>query len=453
MSVSGRPSPPSDRHPLRHAIDGLLPLRRLPRAWERGILLIGLFLLVLVATVGVRRAADRVSDFAGYWTAGRVLIDGGDLCRIYDDSWFSETSVGYGTGEPHMLMYVNPPAIAALFAGLAWLPPTSAKWLWLGVSTVLLLAAWLVWLRALHVPLRSFPSFAFLALLAGGVPFLRTLERGQIYPLILLLVGAFVLGRLRTLPRLSGASLAGLLLLKYFGGLFALYLFVRRDWKALQTMAITLFAASGIGALLLGPTTYVASLQRLFRSLVERDAAGTGLPNLIAFFGGFLTPSQWNAGVLFDAPWLALLLSGTTLIVLVWRTLGVSRGAAAPETELFALLALLNLSVLSTPLAADHHYLLLVPSAWVLLLTQPRPNVRDPWLAVLVCTVLSFGLEPGVRAYQRSGWTKLLCYPTLYGAIGLTLLTVQRAGSGTTGAERAGLGGPLARSENAKTAH
>ncbi|MBK8230956.1 MAG: DUF2029 domain-containing protein [Candidatus Eisenbacteria bacterium] len=413
--------------------------------------MLGLVLLGLVATVGVRRAGDRVSDFAGYWTAGRVLIDGKDLSRIYDDRWFGEASVGYGTGEPHMLMYVNPPAIAALFASVAWLPPTSAKWLWLGLSTVLLLAAWLVWLRALRVPLRSFPSFALLVLLAGGVPFLRTLERGQIYPLILLLVGAFVLGRLRTLPRLSGVSLAGLLLLKYFGGLFALYLFVRRDWKALQTMAITLFAASGIGALLLGPSTYVASLQRLFRSLVERDAAGTGLPNLIAFFGGFLTPSQWNAGVLLDAPWLALLLSGTTLFALVWSTLGGARAGAAPETELFPLLALLNLSVLFTPLAADHHYLLLVPSAWVLLLTQPRPNVRDPWLAVLVCTVLSFGLEPSVRAYQRSGWAKLLCYPTLYGAIGLTLLTVRRAAYGKTGSGVDGPGGRLEHPEDRRT--
>ena len=88
---------------------------------------------------------------------------------------------------------------------------------------------------------------------------------------------------------------------------------------------------------------------------------------------------------------------------------------------LTALAAVLVLSVVFTPLAADHHYVLLwIPAA--ILLT--RPTGIHPAVAAAVL-FLTFGWLPSPPPGILQGWGVLLAYWRLYGAIALWWLLLR----------------------------
>jgi hypothetical protein len=51
------------------------------------------------------------SDFPNYYTASRLLIEGKDLSKIYDDEWFNQQIKNYGINERGKFSPFPPPTI------------------------------------------------------------------------------------------------------------------------------------------------------------------------------------------------------------------------------------------------------------------------------------------------------------------------------------------------------
>ena len=75
-----------------------------------GLLAVGGF--VVVCFVGFRSGTQRQSDFAGYYTAAKIVATTDSISRMYDDHWFVSQMHSYGISESTFIMYVNPPSVA-----------------------------------------------------------------------------------------------------------------------------------------------------------------------------------------------------------------------------------------------------------------------------------------------------------------------------------------------------
>ena len=224
--------------------------------------LAGLF-LYLEAVPGVLDRQERVRgrDFLNFFVLGQVLRENGS--PLYDAERFLAVQESVATVTDLRPRYypVYPPTTALFFAPLSTLPYETAIHLW-----------WLVQLICLGIGLRwmlreAEPSdhwrLALLAALAAYYPVFSCLHNGQFAPVLLLFLwGGLELHR-RGSGFWAGLVLAGLALKPQFALGPAVWLLLRRDWRA-----CTGFAAGGLlqAALVCaasGPELLVAFLNNL----------------------------------------------------------------------------------------------------------------------------------------------------------------------------------------------
>ncbi len=323
----------------------------------------------VASTVGLGffGSQSHLSDFTGYFTASRIVTRGDSIASMYNDAWFREQVKSVSTRDTNMLMYVNPPGISLVMIPLANLDPYRAKVFWNLLSLVLAGGIWYLGREMFGIRARPGYGMLFLGMLVVTIPFLRNLQRGQIYVLMLFLVLLFWKGLNDRKPWLAGCSLAMLLLLKYFGWMFIPLLIVERRWKELVFTLGTLVVGTGILLMVLGIEAYQSHIERLFASFRSMDVAVTGLPSIPALIGALVLSSPWLSTLRFfpSEVWIWII-TVTLLLAMIYFTFRSTR-AALPESQSRGFLAILMLSVLFTPLAAEHHYVLLVFPLWFML--------------------------------------------------------------------------------------
>ena len=149
-------------------------------------------ILTLIGVVGFVVLASVMSgtfafDFLAYHQAAQRVLSGE---RLYDPT--VQVTGGFG------LFYYPPPFVLAMLP-FGLLSATSAAWLWLGLSVVMLVVA-------IHLmPVRSTVRWITLLLAGLSWPVAYALKLGQVGPLLLLL---FAIGW-RSLDRPAAVGLVG----------------------------------------------------------------------------------------------------------------------------------------------------------------------------------------------------------------------------------------------------
>lgn len=365
---------------------------------------------------GFETSGRRFSDFGGYYTASRILTTTDSVSFVYNDDWFKAKMNSFGIPDSTFIMYVNPPPIALVMIPVSRLEPAMAKVAWNVFSVILAFIALELLRRLLQIRMDSTGLPVLVLLATCTLPFLRNLQRGQIYVLMLILLLLFVQGYMSRNPLLTSLPLAGLLLLKYFGWMFLILFAVERRWREFGTTMGIVIAGFLLGWLFLGAETYLSSFEVLRSAIVRSDFALTGLPAVPAFFGGLLTHHPlWNQNPIQDIPWLASLL--TAISALVMMTLTLHKGPS-PVVELRKIASLIVLSVIFTPLAADHHYMLIVLPLSVFIFSGDNPFADKRTLGLMLfIVVVVAGWYPQASMGQLMGWEKVIAFPRLYGAI------------------------------------
>ncbi|HLT20567.1 MAG TPA: glycosyltransferase 87 family protein, partial [Thermomicrobiales bacterium] len=107
--------------------------------------------LVLFGVWSARPAASELSyGFASYYTAAKLVRDGAEPARFYENRWFLERSINYGFVETPDIYFVNPPPTALVFLPLTALSPERADLAWTLANLGLLAAALAVLFAALR---------------------------------------------------------------------------------------------------------------------------------------------------------------------------------------------------------------------------------------------------------------------------------------------------------------
>lgn len=350
-------------------------------------------------------------SYPAYYTASRLVLEQRWTPQVYDNAWFEARVLEFTAGRVSDRFSLHPPTTSLLLVPLAWLDLTTARVLWQIFNLVLFLVGLWLTVRALAIPplWRVF----FFALAFSYPPLAENFRVGQTYVLVWFCFALALWSETRAQPIGAGIGLGLAFALKLSGVPIMLLLAARKQWRTLGFTILTIALASLLGLLLLGAAGWLAFFQRVFASLGPTpSAAHAAYQTTSSFLQKLLVSSpDFNPTPLWDAPWLAPILSLATSSLALGLTLWYGRRAAFAT----ALAAAVTLSVILFPQALEYHYtLLLVPLAVMLAkLSGTRTGWDVVWFAaILFLLVVPFdGNAPRWNEQQYV----LFAYPRLYG--------------------------------------
>jgi hypothetical protein len=217
------------------------------RAWTT-LMLVGV--AAFVFHKGIVPALSGIdADFPGYFTAARIVIDGQDTRRLYDDDWFREQIRRYGleSAKNPGKFAPFPPPTALLLVPLARCEPLTALRIVTVVSVLCIICS--IFLLARILAWNPVDSALFI--LSSGLAIIGGLRCGQPYILISMfcILGYYL--HLERRPWLAGICLGLFVPIKYFPVIILGYFAFRKEWKVVLggTAAIAGVGLVSIGVL------------------------------------------------------------------------------------------------------------------------------------------------------------------------------------------------------------
>jgi Glycosyltransferase family 87 len=385
------------------------------------IVLFAALAAVLIAR-GIVPAMSKIdSDFPDYFTAAKIVADGGPVERLYDDVWFQQQMHRYVPGSESIGKFSPfPPPTALLLLPLARMQPLNALRAVTVVSALCLAGSIVLLARILSLTLVESAVF----ILLSGYAVVNTLRFGQPYIAVSLSCIAGYYAYLKNKPVLAGMCFGLFVPFKYFPVVILIYFALRKNWKVvlgggLVVSFITLvsigvlgwkiheiFLSSVLGNHLVGVLSeqdpYTASFQSfdsLFRRLFVYDAALNPRP-------WFVSPPLQMIGV--SVVKALIMFSAFATLVKLARS-GVA-AAAAPSIGILGILILLE-----APATATYHFVLL----WlpVGLLVHHLFCERDRASGYFILgTYALMGFIPygHTQRFEGRGGLTVLAYPRLF---------------------------------------
>lgn len=404
-----------------------------------------LCLVVLIAfsvQKGIRTGWTVVnSDFANYYVAAQLVVQGKSLDKLYDNDWFQEQIKANGINTPGKFAPF-PPITAWMLVPLTPASPLTAQRTLLIIN--LLLVGFSIWLlqRMLHFPWRM----AAILVLAAGQGFSNNLAFGQVYWII----AACILFSLYLEQQGMGWA-AGVLLgfwtsIKYIPVVF-IFGFALLAWKEQasgQPMKSRSFLITVGSSILTGVVLIIAQylffgsqvmnnfIQEAFLPHLDGELRGQGAYSLpFQSWDGllrhwFVPDAEFNPNPLFSWPTgrviakLVLLIGiGFTMISTCFRF----------RNSFYFYQVALTLPVLGAmvllPASATYHFILLVVPV-ALLLNQPDWFGKT-WCVMLVTIYVAIGFLPLSLFYDASNtWGIWIAYPRVWLVTALYLIVLFR---------------------------
>jgi hypothetical protein len=230
------------------------------RAWTT-LLLLGLAAYLLQkGVVPALTAVD--ADFPGYFTSARIVVDGGDTSRLYDDGWFREQIRRYGleSAKNPGKFAPFPPPTALLLVPLARFEPLTALRIVTVVSVLCLILSSFLLARIL----AWHPVDSALLILSSGGAIITGLRCGQPY---ILIATACILGYylyLRGRPWLAGLCLGLFVPIKYFPVLILACFALRKEWRVVLGGVVAIAGVALVSIAVLGWPVHQVFLLEIF---------------------------------------------------------------------------------------------------------------------------------------------------------------------------------------------
>jgi hypothetical protein len=125
---------------------------------------------------------------------------------------------------------------------------------------------------------------------------------------------------------------------------------------------------------------------------------------------------MYNPFPIVDAPWVAGVLTAATVIGLFFLTMRFLLQNPGERLDR-AFSGLLVLSVIATPLAAEHHYILLITALWHYFFSGLRELDGLTLFSYALLAYLLLGWFPSTNHPFNSWYSQLAAYPHLLGAL------------------------------------
>jgi hypothetical protein len=359
-------------HKSRHRIVSSLS-KRLSSETIMRLAAIGTFLFLLV---GPFRAGwtQAETDFPNYYTAAALVHQHQPLRNYYDWTWFARQMNYAGNGTQLGAYTPQTPLSMLPMVPLAGFAPQTAKRMWLVCNLVFLgLTVWVL-SRVTRFRLETIWLLTF----CGYFSLRTTFLYGQYYVFLLfLLTLAFYFFQRKTY--LLGGCITGLVFgLKLYGGPFLPYFAIKRQWKTLIGMIVTVLFLVGVAIVLFGPAdVHYYVTQILPRSLEggSVDPYNPGDPTFSTLLRrSFVAEPELNSHPLWKAPWLFFYLrSFTSSAIIFFLFLGIAMKRTTDRHDFSWLVV--TVLLLSTSVASYTFIILLLPLVLLLEESGPRQSI------------------------------------------------------------------------------
>jgi hypothetical protein len=376
---------------------------------------------VLIAR-GIVPAMSKIdSDFPGYFTAAKIVADGGPVERLYDDAWFQQQMRHYKFNSEAIGKFAPfPPPTAFLLLPLTRMEPLNALRVVTVVSALCLAGSIVLMARILSLTLVESAVF----ILLSGYAVINTLRFGQPYIAVSLSCIAGYYAYLKNRPVLAGMCFGLFVPFKYFPVVILIYFALQKNWKVVLGggFVVSLIALVSVGVLgwkihetflssvlgnhLVGVLSeqdpYTASFQSfdsLFRRLFVYDAALNPRP-------WFVFPPLQMIGVLVVKA--LIMFSAFATLVKLARS-GIAT-ATAPSIGILGILTLLE-----APATATYHFVLLWLPVGLLVHHFFCERDRASGYFILGTYALIGFLSYGhTQRFEGRGGLTVLAYPRLF---------------------------------------
>jgi hypothetical protein len=356
------------------------------------------------------------NDFTSYYVAAHVLAKGMAGALYYPEpvgSLLAQASVQHpwidvareaGVANPNYYLY--PPLFAIAMLPLAFVPYGPAFALWLGINVLLLAAS--LWIFLAGRRERSLLVPASCALLAGAFyPVWHHLKIGQSSLLVLLLLAATLALLIRRRDTAAGLVLAVAILLKLTPGILLALLVMKRRWRAVGAAVAGVLALTLLSSLVTGVQPQVT----YFGKMVPLLGSGTAFyPN--QSLNGFLTRlldagDYRKADLSLDLQAPRILATALAAGVVILSLLAIARrrrGGESREALEDGFATLVVASLLVSPISWEHHYVIILLPAWILIRRwgDRGASSRPAVVATGVALALT-GSYIGLRVFEKFG--------------------------------------------------
>jgi hypothetical protein len=404
------------------------------RGWKRAAA-IGL-LVVLAAFVLIRGLVPAFTavgtDFPNYFTAARIVAEGGPVERLYDDSWFQEQMNREVPGLALRSKFAPfPPPTALLLVPLAGLTPLAALRVAAVVSLLCLFVSMLLLSRI--IPLRPLEAAVFVLL--SGYAVSNSLAFGQPYidvsTTCILGYYAWMRGR----PLLAGMCFGIFVPIKYYPVFILVYFALRGQWRVVLGGVISVIAVASVSIAVLGWPVHQMFLSsvlgtHLVANLSQQDPFTASFQSFdtlfrrLFVFDATANPHPWR--VLPGLQPVAVALVKLTIAAVAVVTL-VRRARNDSVSDTTRAVALLGITVLLlAPATASYHFALLWLPVGLLIglfLRERAPGYA--WLTIGLYTLISFFPYGHSGRFEGDGGLTVLAYPRLFIVLALFAVSVR----------------------------
>ncbi len=210
--------------------------------------LVEAFLFYAFLIRGVLPALTTIdTDFPNYYTAGRLVLTGGQVSRLYDDAWFQEQIYSEGIHQQGKFSPF-PPVTALVSAPLGLFSPLTA----LRIATIVNLLALALSVMFLSRLAELSLNSSLILVLLSGIGLANCLRFGQAYILLSLsmILGLFFYKSHR--PLLAGMLFGLWIPVKYFPAILLVYFVIKREWRVVFAAVVTAAAVTAGSIAVLG---------------------------------------------------------------------------------------------------------------------------------------------------------------------------------------------------------
>jgi hypothetical protein len=377
--------------------------------------------LVLVAR-GIVPAVSRVdTDFPNYFTAAKIVADGGNTDRLYDNGWFQDQMRRYQIGKASEGEFKPfPPPTALLLLPLARLQPLDALRVLTVVSVLCLFCSIILLAKILSWSLVDSTVFVLLS----GYAVLGVLRLGQPYILVSLSCILGYYARLKSRPSLAGICFGLFTPVKYFPVVILVYFAFRKEWKVVLGGAAAILMVTAVSVGILGWQIHQDFLSSVLGNhlVAKLDLQDPFTASYQSFDSLFRRLFIYDATLNPQAPYALPRLQGIAVLItkasILLATIGTlvrlaRRGGDSATAPSIGILGVVTL--LLAPATATYHFVLLwLPVALLIdYFVRHGARVRAYFILGAYALIGFFPYRYTVPFEGRGGLT-VLAYPRLF---------------------------------------
>lgn len=365
---------------------------------------------------GIRPALTRIdTDFPNYYTSSRLLMEGKDLSRLYDDEWFQEQITSYGMNQAGRFSPF-PPITALIMMPVALFSPLRALQVW----TVLNLGILVMSIALLSRIVGKNWLWSALLFLGSGLALINNFRFGQLY---LVLTFLLILGYdswRKFSPTRSGILFGIGSAIKYFPLILIPFYVARREWKIVFTCLLTLAVLYSLAIVIVGADIHTQFFSQVFTNHITGNlpspfsATYQSWDSLLRRI--FMYDPIWNPEPLirstegFYLAKYSIIFSLITLATTALRRAKYTCGNDAQNIQ-FAIIIVAGMIVV--PASATYHFLLLILPIAILVSAPQRPSRIMQKVILFIFVMIGFIPYRYFRPFDGRGVLTILAYPRL----------------------------------------